>query len=252
MIRRFLTLFGREVRSFFLSPVAYVVLLFFLILTGFNFSAGVSLLNRSPSEVTVLEAFFNTVLFWFGYILIFPLITMRTFSEEFKLGTIETLMTAPVRDIEVVLAKFFGALFFYIILWLPSMLYFWLFEGIADTRAAEAAGAYVGSYLLLLLMGMFYLSVGLLGSVLTSNQIVAAVISFCAITLLFFTGLLSFIVLNVSPLIRDITGYFSAIEHMREFSQGVIDSRPIVFYTSMTVFMLYLTHHIFQFRRWRS
>ncbi|MDP9291827.1 MAG: hypothetical protein M3O82_05630, partial [Verrucomicrobiota bacterium] len=93
-MRKFFILLEREVRSYFYSPIAYVVLCFFLLLTGFNFYAGVSLLNRGPSAVTVVEAFFNTVLFWFGFVLIFPLITMRVFSEEFKMGTIESLMTA--------------------------------------------------------------------------------------------------------------------------------------------------------------
>jgi ABC-2 type transport system permease protein len=250
-MRKFLILLNREVKSYFYSPIAYVVLFFFLLLTGFNFYAGVSLLNRGPTEVTVVEAFFNTVLFWFGYVLIFPLITMRVFSEEMKMGTIETLMTAPIRDWQVVLAKFGGALLFYVTLWLPSLIYFVGFEWVTHTRAAHAAGAYWGSYLLLLLMGMFYLSIGCLASVLTRNQIVAAVISFCSITLLFFAGLLSFLVLNVTPTFRELIGYFSAIEHMGTFSKGVIDSRPIVFYTTMTVLMLVITHQVFQSRKWK-
>lgn len=252
MTRRFTTLLGREVRSYFHSPIAYIVLVFFLLVSGFNFVAGVSLLNRAPSEVTVLEAFFNTVLFWFGYVLVFPLLTMRSFAEEFKMGTIETLMTAPVRTGEVLMAKFLGALFFYVILWLPSVLYFWLFNELTGEASADSWGAYLGSYGLLLFMGCFYLAIGLLASALTPNQIVAAVVSFCAITLVFFAGLLSFFVLSVSPAIRSITGYFSAIEHMRDFSQGLIDSRPIVFYTSMTAFTLYLTYHVLLFRKWKS
>jgi len=106
----FFTLLNREIRAYFLSPVAWIVLFFFLLLTGFNFYAGVAALNRGPSEVTVVEAFFNTIFFWFGFVLVFPLITMRLFSEEYKMGTIEPLMTAPVRDSQVVLAKFWAAL----------------------------------------------------------------------------------------------------------------------------------------------
>ena len=82
----FFTLLGREVKSFFYSPIAYVVMCFFLFLTGFAFYIGVSLLNRGPTDVTVIQAFFNTILFWIAYLLIFPLITMRSFSEEFKHG----------------------------------------------------------------------------------------------------------------------------------------------------------------------
>jgi len=248
----FLTLLNREIRAYFLSPVAWIVLFFFLLLTGFNFYAGVAALNRGPSEVTVVEAFFNTIFFWFGFILIFPLITMRLFSEEYKMGTIEPLMTAPVRDSQVVLAKYCGALVFYVVLWLPSLLYFLIFTGVTRLQAAGAAGPFIGAYAMLLLIGMFYLSVGCLASALTRNQIVAAVMSFSAITLLFFMGLLTFFILNITPGLREMTGYFSALEHMAEASRGFFDTRPVVFYLSLTVFVLFLTFHVFQSRRWRS
>ena len=114
-MKRFLTLLGREVRHYFHQPLAYIVSFFFLLLTAAIFHAGLLALNREPSQTSVVEAFFNTVLFWFPFILLFPLLTMRLFSEEYKLGTIETLMTAPVRDGQVVLAKFLGSLFFYLI-----------------------------------------------------------------------------------------------------------------------------------------
>src|SRR3954471_20632616 len=169
-MRKFFTLFGREVRSYFYSPVAYVVLLFFLLLSGVDFYFQVSFMNGRPVPYSVQEAFFNSVFFWFAFVLIFPLITMRLFSEEFKLGTIEPLMTAPVRDWQVVLAKFFGALVFYIILWLPTLLYFAIFQKVTHQTAAAASGAYWGAYLMLLLIGMFYLSVGCLASVVTKNQ----------------------------------------------------------------------------------
>jgi ABC-2 type transport system permease protein len=104
----------------------------------------------------------------------------------------------------------------------------------------------------MLLMGMFYLSIGCLASVLTRNQIIAAVISFAAITLIFFSGLLSFIVLNVTPAFRDFVGYFSAIEHMGEFSKGIVDTRPMIYYLSMTTLVLMVTHQILQSRKWRA
>src|SRR2546423_785948 len=84
------------------------------------------------------QKFSNSVFFWFAFVLIFPLITMRLFSEEFKLGTIEPLMTAPVRDLQVVLAKFFGALVFYIVLWIPTLLYFAIFQKITHQSAANS------------------------------------------------------------------------------------------------------------------
>ncbi|HET9800182.1 MAG TPA: ABC transporter permease, partial [Chthoniobacterales bacterium] len=216
-----------------------------------DFYFQVSFMNQRPAGYSVQEAFFNSVFFWFAFVLIFPLITMRLFSEEFKLGTIEPLMTAPVRDLQVVLAKFFGALLFYIVLWLPTLIYFAIFQKVTHQPAAASTGAYWGSYLMLLLLGMFYLSIGCLASVVTKNQIVAAIISFSAITLLFFLGLVQFILLDVSSGMRDALGYFSAIEHMGTYSRGVIDTRPIVLYLSMTAFTLALTYQAFQSRKWR-
>jgi ABC-2 type transport system permease protein len=251
-MKKFLTLLGREVKAFFYSPIAYVVLCALLFVTGFNFYTAVSIMNLQTREFTVVEAFFNTVLFWFPFVLVFPLLTMRVFAEEFKMGTIETLLTAPVRDWQVVLSKYLGTLVFFIVLWLPSFLYFAAFQQITKTDAAHAAGAYLGSYLLLLLIGMFYLSIGCLASALTRNQIIAAVIAFAAIVVFFFTGLLSFIIPNVSPALRTLIEYFSTIEHMGMFSKGIIDSRPIVYYLSMTALMLFLTHHVLQSRKWRS
>ena len=244
-MRKFRSLLVREVRGYFHSPIAYIVLVFFLLITGVDFYFQVSFMNQRPASYSVQEAFFNSVFFWFAFVLIFPLITMRLFAEEFKLGTIEPLMTAPVRDLQVVLAKFFGAL------WIPTILYFWIFQAVTHQPAAGSLGAYWGSYLMLLLLGIFYLSVGCLASVVTKNQIVAAIISFSAITLLFFLGLVQFVLLDVSSGVRDALGYFSAIEHMGTYSRGILDTRPIVFYLSMTAFVLTLTYQAFQSRKWR-
>ena len=251
-MRTFLTLLGREVKSFFYSPIAYVVLFFFLIATGFNFYSGVSFLNQSPSEVTVVEAAFNTVLFWFPFVLIFPLITMRTYADEFRMGTIETLATAPVSDWQIVLAKFLGALLFYILIWAPSFLYFVAFQSITGKQAALAAGAFGGSYLLLLLIGAFYVALGCLASALTNEQINAAVMTFVAIFGFFVTGLLGFILNSPSQAVRDVISYFSAVEHMADYSRGLIDSRPLVWYSSMTVFVLFLNLQVFQYRKWKA
>src|SRR5947209_19398781 len=165
-MRKFSILLAREIRSYFYSPIAYVVLVFFLVVSGVDFYFQLSFMNQRPVAYSVQEAFFNSVFFWFAFVLIFPLITMRLFAEEFKLGTIEPLMTAPVRDWQVVLAKFFGALVFYLVLWIPTLLYFLIFQYITSQTAAGSAGAYWGSYLMLLLLGMFYISIGCLALVL--------------------------------------------------------------------------------------
>jgi len=251
-MRTFITLLGREVKSFLYSPIAYVVLFFFLIATGFNFYSGVSFLNQGPSEVTVVEAAFNTVLFWFPFVLIFPLITMRTYADEFRMGTIETLATAPISDSQIVLSKFLGAFIFYILLWAPSFLYFTAFEQITGKAAAVAAGAYGGSYLLLLLIGAFYVALGCLASALTNEQINAAVMTFVAIFGFFVTGLLGFILNSPSQAVRDLISYFSAVEHMADFSRGLIDSRPLIWYISMTSFTLFLNLQVFQYRKWKA
>jgi ABC-2 type transport system permease protein len=250
-MRKFVVLLAREIRGYFHSPIAYVVMVFFLVVSGVDFYFQLSFMNQRPVSYSVQEAFFNSVFFWFAFVLIFPLITMRLFAEEFKLGTIEPLMTAPVRDAQVVLAKFFGALVFYVVLWLPTLLYFLIFQALTKQPAANSGGAYFGAYLMLLLLGMFYLSIGCFASVLTKNQIVAAIISFCAITLLFFLGLVSFILLDISSSTRQLLGYFSAIEQMGTLSRGEIDTRPIVLYLSGTIVMLALTHQAFQSRKWR-
>src|SRR5438046_9687999 len=211
-MRKFYTLLAREVRGYFHSPIGYIVVVFFLLVTGVNYYFQISFMNQRPASYSVQEAFFNNVFFWFAFVLIFPLITMRLFAEEFKLGTIEPLMTAPVRDLQVVLAKFFGAVFFYLVLWVPTILYFLIFQYITGQTAAGSSGAYWGSYLMLLLLGMFYISVGCFASVLTRTQIIAAVISFCAITMHFFSGLITFILTEVSSATRQLLGYFSSLE----------------------------------------
>ena len=250
-MRKFCTLLTREIRGYFYSPIAYIVLVFFLLVSGVDFYFQVSFMNGRAVPYSVQEAFFNSVFFWFAFVLIFPLITMRLFAEEFKLGTIEPLMTAPVRDWQVVLAKYFGALFFYIVLWLPTLLYFFIFQTLTHQPAAGSTGAYLGGYLMLLLLGMFYLSIGCFASVLTRNQILAAIISFATITLLFFLGLVSFILLDINSETRQLLGYFSAIEQMGTLSRGEIDTRPMVLYLSMTIVMLVFTYQAFQSRKWR-
>jgi len=251
-MRVFWILWRREVASAFQTPMAWVILFFLLLVTGFNFYAGVSVLNHGPTEVTVVESFFNTVFFWFSFLLLFPLLTMRLYSEEYRSGTIEPLMTAPVRDTQVVLAKFFGVLFLYAFLWMPTGLYFLIFWWQTHLTAAGAVGAFVGSYLLLLLMGMFYLSLGCLCSSLTRHQITAAVMTFAVIALFFLTGLLSFLAGHVDTMMQGVTITFSPIDQMTQFSRGIFDTRPVVWYLVMTGLCLFLTLQSFQARRWRS
>lgn len=250
-MRKFLILLERELKAYFYSPVAYIVLAFFMALAGFNLYTMVSVLNRGPVEVTLVELFFNNAIFWFAFILVIPLITMRLYAEEFKLGTIETLMTAPVEDWQVVASKFAGAMLFYLILWLPTVFFFAFFQWETQNKAADALGAFGGSYLLLVIMGAFFVSIGCLSSVVTRNQIIAAVISLVTVILFFFTGFLGYLLPNVSQAFRDVVAYFSCVQHMKDYTAGLIDTRPIVFYLSMTALVQVVTFHIFQYRKWR-
>ena len=251
-MRTFLVLLEREMKSYFYSPIAYIVLCFFLALTGYNAYFVTTALNRGPSDVTMVEGFFAIAIFWFGYIPMIPLITMRLYSEEFKLGTIETLMTAPVEDWQVVASKFAGALLFYVVLWAPTTIYFVIFQSIAHQPAAASLGSFLGAYGMLLLMGSFYVSLGCLASVITRNQIVAAVICLVLVVLVFFTGVIASRTGTATQAFRDFVTYFSSYEHLSSYARGLIDTRPVVYYLSMTIFLQFLTFHIFQFRKWKA
>src|SRR3954451_10415554 len=139
--RTFRVLLGRELMSYFYSPIGYVVMCFFLLAAGFNFYSGISIVNQGPQEVTVLEIAFNMILFWIPMLLIFPLITMRTYADEFRMGTFEAVTTASVRDWQVVLSKFFGVFFFYCMLWLPRLLFFLVFQMTTQKPAAVSSTA---------------------------------------------------------------------------------------------------------------
>jgi ABC-2 type transport system permease protein len=201
--------------------------------------------------VTVVESFFNTIFFWFPFLLLFPLLTMRLYSEEYRTGTVEALMTAPVRDSQVVMAKFLGALFLYCVLWIPTAVYFVIFQIQTRHEAAGAAGAYAGSYLLLLLVGMFFLALGGLCSSMTRHQMTAAVSTFAVVALFFMAGMLSLLSGHVGPVMQTVAVTLSPVEQMTQFSRGIIDTRTIVWYAVMTALCLFLTLHSFQSRRWR-
>jgi len=119
-------------------------------------------------------------------------------------------------------------------------------------EAAGAAGSYIGAYAMLMLMGCLFTAIGCLASALTDNQIVAAVVCFSAILCLFFLGLLAFFLPSTGSALREAIYYFSPIEHMMDFSRGIFDTRPVVFYLSSTLVVLFATFHIFQYRRWKA
>jgi ABC-2 type transport system permease protein len=251
-MRPFLVLFTKEMRAFFVSPVAYVVLALVMALNGFSFRAALARLEGEPSDGSIVSWTFYSWWFWLSYFFIFPLLTMRLFAEEKKLGTLETLLTAPVRAWQVTAAKYAAAVVFYCLLWLPSLGNFYFVDWLTAGQIGMPRGPLLGSYVILLFMGLFNLSMGLFTSALTSNQIVAAVMSFTLCLMHFLLGVFMQVGRNVPPAIADLVQYLSSSDHIRTFTGGLIDSRPLVYYTSLTLLFLALTHQVIEFRRWRS
>lgn len=245
----FLTLWRKELTGYFLSPIAYLVTIFFLVVMGAIFSLLVSVLAEGPAGVTIMNLLFGSPFYWMTMLVMVPVLTMRLLAEEKKSGTIETLLTAPVSDAAVVLAKYAGALSFYIAMWLPTLAYLFLLRHFSSLMAPIDLGPMAGGYLGALLVGMFYLSIGLLCSALTSNQMVAAMTSFAAMIVLFLVGLLEY--LARQEWVRTVSGYVSSYNHMLEFSRGQIDTRPIVFYLTGTLLMLFTTVKVVESRHWK-
>lgn len=247
----FWTLYRREAGSYFISPIAYVV--FFATALGIAayFNLAFNLFNDNGiRQVTVLRAMINGPFFWMIVMVQVPIITMRVFSEEFKMGTIEMLLTAPVREWEVVLAKFLGAYTFFLLLWTPLFFDLLLLSTFSNPRVPFLLMPSLNTALLIVLVGAFYTAIGVLTSVLTKNQIIAAILSFCAIFLSLFVGFMSY--LRVTTQTQNLLAYFNTSEQMDSFSNGIFDSRPVVFYVSMTVFLLLLTQRLLESRRLKS
>ncbi|MCE0485145.1 MAG: ABC transporter permease [Methylacidiphilales bacterium] len=245
----FWTLYKREIVSYFQSAVAYVVLFGSALVQGAMFTIILSLIVESNyKEQSILQIFFTWILFWVLILVQVPLITMRTFSEEFKLGTIEMLLTAPVREWDVVLAKFFGALSFFLILWLPVVLDLTALQ-LFSTPPPPIYWSQIGlTALTLVLVGGFWVSLGVFTSVLTKNQIIAAVLSFAFVFAAFGLSTLRYFRHTDANLLNWIS-YVSTPEHLENAVKGIFDTRPIVFYVSVTFFMLMLTKSILEARR---
>jgi len=248
----FWTLYKRELNSYFQSSVAYVVLFGSALIQGIFFVLLVGLISdQNYKEQSVLQIYFNWPLFWLLLIGQVPLITMRVFSEEFKLGTIEMLLTAPVREWDVVLAKFFGALSFFLVLWSPFVLDMTALQ-LFSVPPPPIDWSQTGLLALtIILAGGLYVSLGVFTSVLTKNQIISAVLCF-ALVLVFFGISFGRYFQHVDPTTQAWISYVSLPEHLQNAGQGLFDTRPIVFYVSLTAFILMLTKSILEARRLQS
>ena len=245
-MRNFFTIWRRELSACFLSPIAYVTMVVFLGMSSWTFLEAVK--KNAGTSVPLQVLLFVSIFFWLPILI--TVITMRLFAEEKRSGTIETLMTAPVTDAEVVLGKYAGAVSFLLFVVVPGVAGIFLLAWVnpAMSLVDLDLGAIVGGGLILLLLSAFCLSIGLVVSLLTKNQIVAGICCFGAVCLPFLFG---YMVpdLPVGP--ERVVQQLSAETHILAFSRGSVDTRPIVLYFTGTVFMLFTATRFLESRRWR-
>jgi ABC-2 type transport system permease protein len=249
-MRTLYILYKKELKHFLMTPFGWIVLAFIMLLQGLALSSVLEQYEKAPVNASMLHACISTPLFWVYFIFIFPLITMKQFAEEERSGTLESLMTAPVTTWQVVFSKYLSSYTFYAILWLPLLLHIQIFAWITGSPPPVSLAEIYGTFAILLLIGSFFVAVGILASSLTSSQIVAAIMTFGALVFIIFLGFVPMIV-GDSFQGSSIFHYISVHEHLSYFSRGLIDIRPITLYLSLAFFTLILTHHLVDYRRWK-
>ncbi|MGA2668138.1 MAG: ABC transporter permease subunit [Ignavibacteria bacterium] len=230
------TIYLKELKSYFNSPVAYIVIIVFLALVGWFFVTGLF-----ANNVASMRSMFDMVPFIFLFFI--PAVTMRSFSEEKKQGTIELLLTKPVKDIELVVGKYIAAFVLTLIALLPTLIYLIVVMLLGETDK----GAIIGGYLGLILMSAVYIGVGIFASSLTENQVVAFIVSFIIVFALFMMGK---ILMQVSPGLVSAVEFISTDYHSTNISRGVIDTRNLIYYFSMIFLTIFLTKVSLESRKW--
>ncbi len=256
-MRNILTLMGKELRLYFISPIAYVVAMVFLAISDFLFYnqiqyfSGLSMrmmqFQNNLPELNIHDAVFRPTLFNMSFILllIMPLLTMRLFAEEKKEHTDELLMTSPITITEIVFGKFIAALVVYLLLLVLS-----LHLPLMLSLAVDISwGPLFTSYLGLFLMGAVFLSMGLFASALTDNQMIAAVISFGILIGLWMVG--ASVHTAGESALGQVANYLSISSHLDQFIKGLISSRSVTYFISMTALGLFLTHRVVESQRWK-
>ena len=228
----------KELKSFFNSPVAYVILTLFLLIAGWFFTAGLFLLNQAE-----LRDLFSAVV-PLAYLFFVPAITMRLIAEEKKSGTLELLVTLPVRDSEIILGKFFASL----ILLGTALFLTFAYPMTLAVLGDPDGGAFMGGYFGLLLMGGSYLAIGVFTSGLTQNQIVAFITGFVLIFLFF---MLDKVVIFFPGAVASVLEYLSMTYHLDNIARGIIDTRDLVYFGSVITVFLFLAVRTLESRRWR-
>lgn len=249
------SLLHKEFFSYFLSPIAYAVLVVFLGVQGWLVAGTLDLLIASgPRGVEwPLQHWLSSPVFWLVFLAACPLLTMRTFAEEKASGTLEMLMTSPLSDWQVVLAKYAGCLLFYMVLWLPTVVYLPILAGVSfgwtglsgTTDLAPVFTTYLG----LFLAGAMFLAMGVCVSSMVRDQLVAAQASL-ALGVVFLAGSFAANAMDGGTGYQ-LAYYLSVPLHFdRAFTRGVVDLRPVTLYATVALFSLFLTVRSLESRRY--
>ncbi len=248
-------IFKKEMLLYFTSPVAYVVFTIFLLIVGYFFysifafftmASMQAMMNPAMArDLNVTDGVMRPLFSNVGVILLLlmPIITMRLFSEERKSGTIELLLTYPVRDGAVLVAKYLAALALYAVMLFLTLLY----PAIVAYFARLEWGPLVTGYLGLVLMGSAFLAVGLLASSLTENQITAAISTFGVLLIFWVIGWSADYAGGVTG---QVLAHLSILDHFENFAKGVVDTRDVIYYLDFVVLGLFLTLRSLEARRW--
>jgi ABC-2 type transport system permease protein len=253
-VRNILAIAQKELRSYFSSPIAYIIIGFFALPFGVFFYLYLGAFVRQSLQMAQYGGSMNINQQVIRYVLqnasviilfVMPMITMRTYSEEKRSGTIELLLTSPVTDVQIIIGKFLGALGLYVAMLLVTVVYIAILFVYGNPEWRPLVASYLG----LLLMGGAFLSIGLLISSTTNNQIVAGIISFVVFLMLWIVG---WFAESSGPVMGEIAKYLSITEHFDDFSKGIIDTKHVIYYLSLITFGLFLTAKSVDSERWRG
>jgi ABC-2 type transport system permease protein len=241
-------LLRRELNAYFASVLGYVAVMFFLLVMGVTFAVVVRYLNTGPTQMTAMKTLFG--MFWCPTLFVVPAITTRLLAEEKRSGTLEMLMTAPVTDFEVVLAKYLGAVVLYTMMWALTGFYALIVQHFSGGETTLDLGPIFSGYLGVIVIGQFFIAVGLLASSMTKSQVTAALMAFAlAFLMLIVPNWLTYLV-STGPLGK-VFHAVSAFDQMEDFERGIVDARPLVLYLTGTVLVLFTTTRVVESRKWR-
>jgi ABC-2 type transport system permease protein len=239
-MRHFTTILSHEIRMLLVSASTYIAAVLFLAVMGLIFSGVLESYSAAAQETSPAAVFFQ--LFWLPVFFMVPLLTMKCLAEERRLGTLETLLTAPVSTTEVVLGKYFAAYVLYLLLWASTGGFFYILYKFAGDARFIDVGPLMGGYLFVAVSGLLYVAVGVFASSLTRNQAVAGIFAFvlvfASIIGVRFVGTLEVFNLASMQPARDAIDYANAFRHLDDFTRGVVDTRQLLFYVSGTVLAL--------------